>query len=302
MIGGMQGMTDAGRDVVAPMVVGAWDAFLDLVEQADLDVPSRLPGWRGHDVCVHIGSWPEHDALAGVLASAREGRLDRRPDADAINARVVAAHREADRSEVLAALRRARDDTAAYLSGPDGPLDAALCGSVVGPLPVLSVLLGSTYELAVHALDLRPCGADEPPEALLLAGLAALVDVTGALAARMDVHGRAALHAPIGGWAFASDAHGWTVERLGREQPRGAAVEADAASLLDLSAGRINPVTALTRGHLRVHDLRGLLRLAPIVESVPGLPGGPALRVAARTLSGLSRLGPPRTPWMGRGG
>ena len=62
-------------------------------------------------------------------------------------------------------------------------------------------------------------------------------------------------------------------------------MEGDAAGLLDLSAGRINPVAAITKGHLRVHDLPGLLRLAPIVESVPGLPGGPVLSVAARTLA-----------------
>jgi hypothetical protein len=290
MIEDVQGMADAGREIVGPMVLDAWDAFLALVDSVDLDAPSRLPDWRGHEVLVHLGTWPEHDALAGVLASAASGRLDRRPDSDEINARLVAAHRGASADEVVDALRLARDNVAEYLGASDPSLDTTLSGSVVGPLPVLSVLLGSTYELAVHALDLRPCGAPVPPDHLLLSGLAALADVTGALAARVGVHGRAALHAPIGGWAFEASAAGWRVEQLGREQPRGAAVEADAASLLDLSAGRINPVVAVTRGHLRVHDLRGMLRLAPIVESVPGLPGGPALRIAARTLARLARL------------
>lgn len=291
-------MADAGRDVVAPMVLAAWDDFLRVVEQVDLDAPSRLPGWRAHEVCVHLGAWPEHDALAGVVASAREQHLDRLPDSDEINEALVLAHAAASRDEVIAALRLARDNAAAYFADADTSLDTALTGSVVGPLPVLSVILGGTYELAVHALDLTSAGAPAPSDELLVTGLAALAEVTGALAARVGVHGGAALHSPIGGWTFEANDHGWTVDRLGVEPPRGTAVEGDADSLLDLSAGRINPVVAITRGHLRVHDLPGLLRLAPIVESAPGLPGGPVLRVAARTLAHLPRL----PTWRRRGG
>jgi len=289
-------MTDAGRDVVAPMVLDAWDAFLALAETVDLHAPSRLPGWRAHEVCVHLGTWPEHDPLAAVVADARAGRLQRSTTADEVNDVLVRAHRDDSRDEVLASLHRARDNAAGYFTGADPGLDTLPTASVLGPLPVLGMLLAGTYELAVHALDLEPAGAPRPADRLLLTGLAALADVTGALAARMGVHGGAALHAPTGGWAFAADERGWTVRRLGVEQPRGAAVEADAASLLDFSAGRINPLAAITRGHLRVHDLRGLLRLAPIVESVPDLPGGPALRVTARTLAGLGRLGLPGLP------
>lgn len=290
-------MTDAGRDVVAPLVLGAWDEFLRIVEEADLEAPSRLPGWRVHEVCVHLGAWPEHDALAGVLASAREQRLDRLPDSDEINASLVETYRDVPHEAVVEALVLARDNAAAYFAEPDTSLDSALTGSVVGPLPVLSVLLGGTYELAVHALDLAPASGRTPSDDLLLTGLGALAEVTGALAARVGVHGGAALHSPIGGWTFAADGGGWTVEQIGVEQPRGTAVEGDAAALLDLSAGRINPVSAIMRGHLRVHDLPGMLRLAPIVESVPGLPGGPVLRVAARTLGHMPRV--PRWHWRG---
>lgn len=279
-----------------PMVLDAWDEFLRLVDAIDLQAPSRLPGWRAHEVCVHLGSWPEHDALAGVLESARTQRIDRLPDSDEINATLVRTYRDAPREDVLAALVLARDAAAAYFAQPDTSLDTELTGSVVGPLPVLSVLLGGTYELAVHALDLAPAGADVPSDDLLLTGLGALAEVTVALAARVGVEGGAALHSPKGGWAFAAHQGGWTIDRIGVQQPRGTAVEGDAAGLLDLSAGRINPVAAITRGHLRVHDLPGLLRLAPIVESVPGLPGGPVLRVAARTLARV-----PRLPRRGRG-
>ncbi len=284
-------MTDAGREVLGPMVLDAWDSFIALVETIDLQAPSRLPGWRAHEVCVHLGTWPEHDPLASIVADARAGREHREATADEVNDALVRAHRDASRDEVLACLQLARDNGAAYFASADPSLDHRSTASVLGPLPVLGVMLAGTYELAVHALDLAPAGAPAPPDQMLLTGLAALADVTGALAARTGVHGGASLHAPIGGWSFAAADAGWTVRRLGVERPPGPAVEADAAGLLDFSAGRINPLAAITRGHLRVHDLGGLLRLAPIIESVPNLPGGPALRVTARSLGRLRRLG-----------
>jgi uncharacterized protein (TIGR03083 family) len=294
MLDHVQGMTDAGRGEVGPMVLAAWDEFIALAEHVDLDRPSRLPGWRGHEVAVHLGTWPEHDALAEVVADARAGRQHREAGAEDVNDVLVAAHRDASREQVLDALRLARAHASEYFATADPELDRLPTASVLGPLPVLSVLLAGTYELAVHALDLAPCGAPPPSDELLLTGLAALADVTGALAARTGVHARAAVHSPIGGWEVASSREGWQVTRLGTTRPTGAAVEADAASLLDFSAGRIHPLAAITRGHLRLHDPRGLLRLAPVVESVPGLPGGPALRMTARTLGGIGRLG---VPW-----
>jgi hypothetical protein len=41
---------------------------------------------------------------------------------------------------------------------------------------------------------------------------------------------------------------------------------------------------------MRVHGLADLVRLAPIVDEVPGLPGGPALKAAARWVAGAGRL------------
>ena len=46
----------------------------------------------------------------------------------------------------------------------------------------------------------------------------------------------------------------------------------------------------LARRDLRLHQVTGLLALAPIVEAVPGLPGGVALRTAVRNVRGISRL------------
>src|SRR4051794_29952770 len=168
-------MADAGRDQVGTMVLAAWDTFLEQAESVDLGRPSRLGGWRAQEICVHLGCWPDHTAMADLIASARAGGTGTPPDVDAVNARVTAAHRDAPRREVLAALRRNREATARYLAEEPADLDTAATVSVGGRIPLLSVVLGQAYGLAVPGLDLVPCGAAAPPPAAVLqSGLAAL--------------------------------------------------------------------------------------------------------------------------------
>jgi hypothetical protein len=272
------------------MVLHAWDAFLAQAAEVDLDRSSRLRGWRAHEICVHLGCWDDHEALADLIASARTGGTGTPPDVDAVNARVTEAHRNASRDQVLTALRRNRDATARYLAEEPTALDTAPTVSVVGRLPLLSVLLGQAYELAVHGLDLLSCGAPPPPPDVLQSGLAALADVTGALAASCGITGGVTLATPEGGWAFAADATGWTVLRTPAGAVSGPAVEASTTVLLEAASGRINPVPAVATRQLRVHEIAGLLQLAPIVQKVPGIPGGPILQLAARTMGGAGGL------------
>jgi hypothetical protein len=283
-------MADAGREQVAAMVLPAWDAFIAQAEIVDLGRLSRLPGWRAHEICVHLGCWDGHQALADLIASARNGGTGTAPEVDAVNERVIAAHRNASREEVLGALRRNREATARYLKEEPVELDTAAAVSVVGPLPLLSVVLGQAYELAVHGLDLVSCGAEPPPAEVLQSGLAALADVTAALAAATGITGGATLATPDGGWRFAADAEGWTVRRVAPGVIDGAAVEGAADLLLEAASGRINPVPAVARRKLRVHEVTGLLQLAPITEKVPGIPGGPILKLAARTMGGAGGM------------
>ena len=283
-------MADAGRDEVGAMVLEAWDAFLDQVATVDLDRPSRLSGWRAHEIAVHLGCWDDHQAMADLIASARSGATGTPPEVDAVNARVIAAHRDASKDEVLGALRRNRDATARYLKEEPVELDTSPTVSVVGRLPLLSVVLGQAYELAVHGLDLVSCGAEPPPPSVLQSGLAALVDVTGALAASCDITGGVTLATPEAGWAFAADGAGWTVRRVPAGTVSGPAVEASATLLLEAASGRINPVPAAATRRLKVHDVPGLLQLAPIVQKVPGIPGGPILQLAARTMGGAGGM------------
>jgi uncharacterized protein (TIGR03083 family) len=283
-------MADAGRDEVAGMVLGAWDAFLERAATVDLDRPSRLPGWRAQEICVHLGCWPDHTAMADLITSARNGGTGTPPDVDAVNARVTAAHRDASRDEVLAALQRNRHATARYLAEEPEELDTAPTVSVVGQIPLLSVVLGQAYELAVHGLDLVSCGAEPPPPDVLMAGLAALADVTGGLAASLGISGGVCLATPDGGWAFASDGAGWTVRQVPPGAVEGPAVEAPADLLLEAASGRVNPVPAVARRRLKIHDIGGLLQLAPIVQAVPGIPGGPILQLAAKTVGGAGGM------------
>ncbi len=285
-MGRHQGMADAGREQVRTRVLGAWDSFIAEAERIDLDRPSRLPGWRAHEICVHLGCWDDHTAMADLVASARTGGSGTQPDPDAVNARITAAHAAAPREEVLAALRRNREATARYLADEPVELDTAPTVSVVGRLPLLSVVLGQTYELAVHGLDLVSCGAEPPPAEVLQSGLAALVDVTGALATSCGITGGVTLATPDGGWSFDADPDGWQVRQVPGGTHEGPAVEASAELLLEAASGRTNPVPAVARRQLKVHDVGGLLQLAPIVQKVPGIPGGPILQLAARTVGG----------------
>ncbi|WP_324277095.1 hypothetical protein [Blastococcus brunescens] len=66
-------MADAGRDEVAGRVLSAWDAFIERAEAVELDRPSRLGGWRAQEICVHLGCWDDHTAMADLIASARAG-------------------------------------------------------------------------------------------------------------------------------------------------------------------------------------------------------------------------------------
>ncbi len=292
------GVIEHDRAEIRERVVGAWDEFLHVARGVDMNARSRLRGWRAHEICVHLAAWDDYQPVAGVLQAAREalrGTVTRQPpDADEGNRWVVQAHRHADRDEVIAALERAREDAAAYLKHPEAQeLDKVLVVSTVGPLPTLTILHAQVYELAVHSLDLAACGAPPPDPSLLDAGLAAMTDAAGALAARVGITSTAGIRTEGGTWAFRSSASGWQIGRWGGPDASSdfagrlpVRVDAPAAMLLEASAGRINPLKAVVTRRLKVHGLPGLLGLAPIVETVPGIPGGPALRMTARGLAG----------------
>jgi uncharacterized protein (TIGR03083 family) len=285
-----RGVADLPPAELGTLVLAAWDSFLELVTDpaTDLTRPSRLPGWTGADTCVHLGSWEDSQVLDGLLASARAGGTGRTPHPDHENEALVAAHRDDGPDEVVAALVRARARLAGFFASPDASeLGRAPSRSAVGPVPVLSLVHAGCYELAVHALDLRPCGAPAPSALLLQRGLAALIDITGALAARSGVELLLTASTPDGGWRFDSGPRGWTTAPVPAGRFAGTGVTGAAEDLLDASAGRANLAHLLVARRLHVQHLTSWMRLAPLLEDVPGLPGGAALRGAVSGLSGV---------------
>jgi Mycothiol maleylpyruvate isomerase N-terminal domain len=292
---GERGLASWETADIARLVLPAWDDFVEMAATVDMYGDTRIDGWAARDVCVHLGSWPGSRSLQRMIAEARDpdpyAPHSSDFDQDAHNEAILEAHADASRDDVLQALVDARAETAEFLDSPDASeLGDRLVRSMLGPLPLLTMVCAATYELAVHALDLAPAGAPPPSPPLLAAGLASLVDVTGALAARCAISTTAGCLAPEGGWAFASHGSDWLTMDLPDVPTGWSVVDGRAAVLLDASAGRRNVPALLARREMRLHHVSGLLALAPIVEAVPGLPGGAALGGAARHLRGAGRL------------
>lgn len=286
-----RGLASGQLDELAGRVVAAWDTFIAIAEQVDLEAPSRLPGWRGREVLVHLGTWDDSSPLAGAVLSARSGATGTPYDADAGNAELIARHGDAPRDEMLEALRRSRAgvaDLSARREWRDLATDPAM--SSLGPLPLGGLVNAGCYELAVHALDLRPCGAPEPDPSLLDAGLGALIDVTGALAARQGIGISVAAQTPDGGWRTEIDATSWSTYRTDPGPVPGPAVLGSAADILDASAGRVMAPVLLVQRRIVVQEMTQFLKLAPLVEQVPGIPGAALLRRAAGAVGGAVNL------------
>lgn len=286
---------------LAGLLLPAWDEFVDLATDIDLDAPTRLHGWTARAVFVHLGSWPGSRSFQRMRDEAERGEVsderdfaDHRSavfDQDSHNDAVLEARGLAPRGALVEALLEARSDLEEYLrSDLPSRLGGRLVRSVLGPLPLTTLVAAGAYEIAVHTLDLAPAGAAPPSAALLSAGVAALVDTTGALAARCDLSTGAGCVSPEGGWAFATSGGAWTTLELPAVPEGWPTVEGRAADILDASAGRRSVPPMLARRDLRLHQVTGLLALAPIVEAVPGLPGGTALRVAVHNIRSLAHV------------
>ena len=94
-------------------------------------------------------------------------------------------------------------------------------------------------------------------------------------------------------WGFAATDGSWRTSELPRPTgaPPGPAVEASARVILDITSGRNMNIPGLWRdGSLVTHDLAGLSRLTPVLEQVPGIPGGAALKAASKAFSGVGRI------------
>ncbi len=284
----VQGLLDDGDYDLEAVVLESWDAFIALVDEADLSASTRLKGWDVREVALHLGTWDGVSALSQVLESRRSGETDEALDPEAFNATVIEARRDASDDEVRAALRESRAAVAELLASDEARQHGGdLVSSQLGPMPLLTVVHAGCYELAVHALDVADAVDGTCPAELLRHGVAALADSTGCLAAREGIEATIGINAEESPWTFASRADGgWTTSRI-EGKAHGPRISGSAEDLLEASAGRADPVRLVTLRQLKIKHVGGLLALTPIIDHVPGLPGGRGLKLAAKSLGGL---------------
>lgn len=283
-----QGLIDDASYDIAGVVLESWDAFLGLVDDADFSASTRLKGWDVREVALHLGTWDGESALSLVIQSLRSGDTAESFDPDAFNTAVLAAHRVASDDDVRAALAESRSAVAELLASDDGQQRGGdLVSSQLGPMPLLTVVHAGCYELAVHALDVAEAIDGTCPPELLRHGIAAMTDSTGCLAAREGIEATIGINAKEAPWSFTAHADGgWSTARI-EGSAHGPRISGSAEDLLEASAGRADPVRLVTLRHLKVKHIGGLLALTPIIDQVPGLPGGRGLKVAAKSLGGL---------------
>ena len=296
---GERGLASHDSAAVGAAALEAWDALLELAAGCDLTRVARAHGWTGVEVLLTLGDWPENRSLDQILDDARVGREGTVDQADDVR-RVHEAHRDATPDEAVTALRRSRDAIASWVAD-GGPAAEGLLPtrSLLGTLPVLTLVHATAFQVAVSARDLAACGAEHSAR-LDDIGLLALVDTTGALAARQRVTASLTVRTPDSFLGTGAHEGSWRTADLTRstdgtslsaaDERHGPGVIATAGTFLDIASGRASVPSLYASGEVAVTDLAGLLALAPIIEGVPGIPAGAALARAARLMSGVGGL------------
>lgn len=280
-----RGLLTGNPDDLARRTVRAWTLFAELLPEVDLDGPSRSSHRSAREIVIGLGTWPTSRGIPELLADARAGATRTEPFT-AESRRLAIEHAGATDEEIVQSVRDSLTQTQAWLELPgaletDGKLPTP---SPLGPLPMGTVLHSAVFQLALSARDLIPAGAPEVPELDDL-GLAALLDATGAVAGRLSLTSQAVAVTERFSVASRVAAGGWQTQfDSGLESP---AIHAPAELLLDLAGGRV-AFGAMSR-QLRFTDARGFLALAPVVDELPDLPGGPILKRLARFARFLSR-------------
>ncbi len=265
------GLASGDLATLAGDIDRAWELFEGVAAEVDPDAPSRKQGWTARELIARLGEWESGRRLGDLLADAHDGDAAYY-DADTVDEQVRLATADLPFDDVRAGLAAARTTTHEWL-GSDAPATWGLVhtSSPLGPLPVLTVMNAMTYQLSIAALDLEQCGTTAPDE-LLGIGLFALIDATGALAGRKHITGSFTAVTPeriVGAGARAGH---WRTAELDEDPNMGPGVLAPTRMVIDATSGRANVGHLYRTGELRVRDLGGLVRLAPVLDGVPGIP------------------------------
>jgi hypothetical protein len=281
------GLATEDVEALAASINRAWELFEEVAAEVDLAAPSRKQGWTARELVAKVGEWEFGRRLDDMLRDAHDGEADFY-DNDRIEEHIRERTADLPDEAILEALGAARATTEQWLAS-EGPLTWGLVptSSPLGPLPVLTVVNAMTYQLSITTLDLEPAGGSVPDE-LMRIGLAALIDTTGALAGRKHVTGSFTAITPE--LIIGSGARGgfWRTTELDEDPQHGPGVVAEMRTILDVTSGRANVPHLYRTGELHVRDLTGLVRLAPVLDGIPGIP---PMGAVGRALSVVDAVG-----------
>ena len=291
-----RGRISSEPDAVIAETVAAWDAFLLALADVDRDGPTRTSNRSVARVLTVLGSWPEGRPLEHLRADAIAGRHGAEA-LDDTEGRVLAMRAHATDDQILAALRRARDDIAAWGASTERAAESLLdVGGPLGVVPLGTLVAASSYQLAVASRDLAPAGM-HTPDIVLDAGVCSLLDSVGAVVA---ASGSATERAPLDlsvdmprlSVRICVVGADWRVdvgERSDTVTDGGPSLTCTPDVLVDIASGRLAAPVAYARGAIQAHDLVGVLRVATILASAPGLPGTEGLRAAVGAYAATTR-------------
>jgi hypothetical protein len=283
------GLASGDLGALADSIGQGWELFGKVASTADLDAPSRREGWLGRDIVARVGHWPFTRGLDDLLGDAQSGEAAAH-DSESTDRVILERSPDLSEAEIRASIDAAATRTLDWLSG-DGPQVWGLVptSSPLGPLPLLTVVHAMNFQLAVAALDLEPCHADVRDELLDL-GVLALLDTVGGLAARAEVTGTFTARTGTTTLGIGSRNGRWRTQELSSHEWLGPGVETDNRSLINATSGRVSATALYRSGEVRVHDLAGMVRLAPALDGVPGIPPMGAVGRALHVMDAVGGL------------
>ena len=265
----------------------AWGLFESVASDIDLQRPTRSRGRRARELLIPLGAWSDARGIREMIADAKTGAPATESESQA-SQRLRASHADASDTEIRDAFRTAADHVRQWAASEAAAGESRLVGpSPLGPVPIGTMIHAASFQLAVIARDLRPAGAPDLPELDAL-GVVALVDSSGAVAARLDATASIAAVSPEVAAGTGTAPRRWrtvVTDSEHEQQQLGPAVLGPSGLLVDIAAGRIDLVELARR--LRMRDGRGLVAMSVVLDGIPDLPAAAMLRRAG----GVLRLG-----------
>lgn len=279
---GERGLATADPDALVAATLAAWDHFITIAS----DLPAAEADDSVMAAVAEMGTWPGQDRFGQLLAEARGEPVPTSATAPAPPVGAGAA-------ELKSALQRSRQALAQWVDTDPQWQRTGLqpVQTSMGALPFLTALHGASYQ---QVTALLPLATSQPDivQPLLPTAVSALVDTAGAFGARAQATASIVAVSDvvtIGSGVRSADWRTATVAEVDLEHA-GPRVQADALTLISITAGHADVPALYRGGQLRVSDMTGLMRWLPVLEGVPGLPAAAALGKAAKYVAAVSSV------------